>query len=91
MKTEWDCTQLADACLKRPDYAPSALQRLFRIAGLRQGHRVCHIGAGVAHLPLPLAAFECRVDAVKPNDASLGRESIAIPYTTRAWIAQRKD
>lgn len=69
MKTEWDYTQLADAYLKRPDYAPSALQRLFRIAGLRQGHRVCDIGAGVAHLTLPLAAFGCRVDAVEPNDA----------------------
>lgn len=69
MKTEWDYTQLADAYLKRPDYAPSALQELFRIAGLQPGDTVCDIGAGVAHLTLPLAAFGCKVDAVEPNDA----------------------
>lgn len=69
MKTEWDYTQLADAYLKRPDYAPSALQELFRIAGLQPGDTVCDIGAGVAHLTLPLAAFGCKVDAVEPNGA----------------------
>lgn len=69
MKTEWDYTQLADAYLKRPDYAPSALEKLFRIAGLQPGDTVCDIGAGVAHLTLPLAAFGCQVDAVEPNDA----------------------
>ncbi len=69
MKTEWDYTQLADAYRKRPDYAPSALQDLFQIAGLKPGDTVCDIGAGVAHLTLPLAAFGCRVDAVEPNDA----------------------
>lgn len=69
MKTEWDYTQLADAYLKRPDYAPTALQELFAIAGLKPGDRVCDIGAGVAHLTLPLAAFGCKVDAVEPNDA----------------------
>lgn len=69
MKTEWDYTQLADAYLKRPDYAPLALEELFRIAGLRPNDRVCDIGAGVAHLTLPLAAFGCCIDAVEPNDA----------------------
>ena len=69
MKTEWDYTLLADAYLKRPDYAPSALEKLFRIAGLQPGDNVCDIGAGVAHLTLPLAAFGCQVDAVEPNDA----------------------
>lgn len=69
MKTEWDYTQLANAYLKRPDYAPSALEELFRIAGLKPGDRVCDIGAGVAHLTLPLADSGCRVDAVEPNDA----------------------
>ena len=69
MKTEWDYTQLADAYLKRPDYAPTALQELFLTAGLKQGDLVCDIGAGVAHLTIPLAEFGCRVDAVEPNDA----------------------
>jgi 16S rRNA A1518/A1519 N6-dimethyltransferase RsmA/KsgA/DIM1 with predicted DNA glycosylase/AP lyase activity len=69
MKTEWDYTLLADAYLKRPDYAPTALQEIFRIAGLHPGGKVCDIGASVAHLTLPLASFGCRVDAVEPNEA----------------------
>lgn len=69
MKTEWDYTKLADAYLERPDYAPSALEEIFRTAGLGAGDRVCDVGAGVAHLTLPLAARGCTVDAVEPNDA----------------------
>ncbi len=69
MKTDWDYTQLADAYLKRPDYAPAALEKLFKIAKLQPGDKVCDIGAGVAHLTLPLADFGCLVDAVEPNDA----------------------
>ena len=79
MKTVWDYTELADAYLKRPDYAPAALKECFGIAGLRPGDRVCDIGAGVAHLTLPLAEFGCNVDAVEPNDAMRrhGRERTA--------------
>lgn len=62
-------TKLADAYLKLLDYATTALQELFAIAGLKPGDRVCDVGAGVAHLTLPLAAFGCKVDAVEPNDA----------------------
>ena len=28
MKTEWDYTNLADAYLKRPDYAPEAIKKM---------------------------------------------------------------
>lgn len=69
MKTEWDYTELAPAYLKRADYAPEALNALFVRAGLRPGMRVCDIGAGAAHLTLPLAEFGLLVDAVEPNDA----------------------
>lgn len=69
MKTEWDYTELADSYLKRPDYAPSALDEIFAAAGLKPGDLVCDVGAGVGHLTLPLAAFGCRVDAVEPNEA----------------------
>ncbi len=69
MKTQWDYTLLADAYLKRPDYAPEALEKLFAIASLKPGDRVCDLGAGVAHLTLPLAAYGCVVDAVEPNDS----------------------
>ena len=69
MTVDWDYTTLADAYLKRPDYSPAALTALFRIACLKPGDKVCDIGAGVAHLTLPLAAWGCEVDAVEPNDA----------------------
>lgn len=79
MKTEWDYTTLAQGYLKRPEYAPDALRQIFQIAGLHPGDTVCDVGAGVAHLTLPLAAFGCRVDAVEPNDAmrELGKRRTA--------------
>lgn len=69
MKTEWDYTQLADAYLERPAYAVGALSKMYIITGLKPGDTVCDIGAGVAHLTLPLAKYGCTVDAVEPNDA----------------------
>lgn len=69
MKTEWDYTTLADAYLARPEYSPETLEKLFVIAGLKSGDYVCDIGAGVAHLTIPLAQKGYRVDAVEPNDA----------------------
>ena len=35
MKTNWDYTKLADAYLKRPDYAPSAINEMFNVAELQ--------------------------------------------------------
>lgn len=39
MKTEWDYTTLADAYLKRPDYADAAIDAMLSIAGVRKGTR----------------------------------------------------
>lgn len=69
MKTEWDYTTLADAYLKRPDYADAAIDAMFSIAGAEQGDKFCDVGAGVAHLTLMLAARGLDVTAVEPNDA----------------------
>ncbi|QYJ74142.1 class I SAM-dependent methyltransferase [Shewanella sp. FJAT-52076] len=69
MKTEWDYTALADAYLKRPDYAQAAIDAMVAIAGVNAGDKVCDVGAGVAHLTLMLAAKEFDVIAVEPNDA----------------------
>ena len=69
MKTEWDYTTLADAYLKRPDYADAAIDAMLSIAGAEKGDRFCDVGAGVAHLTLMLAARGLDVVAVEPNDA----------------------
>lgn len=69
MKTEWDYTHLADAYLKRPDYADAAIDAMLAIAGIKSGAKVCDVGAGVAHLTLMLAARGLDVTAVEPNDA----------------------
>lgn len=69
MKTEWDYTTLADAYLKRPDYADAAIDAMLSIAGAEKGDNFCDVGAGVAHLTLMLAARGLDVVAVEPNDA----------------------
>ena len=69
MKTEWDYTNLADAYLKRPDYAQGAIDKMLSIANIHKGDAVCDVGAGVAHLTLMLAAKGLDVSAVEPNDA----------------------
>jgi SAM-dependent methyltransferase len=79
MKTEWDYTELAKAYLLRPEYAPTALDRILELAGVAAGDPVCDVGAGVAHLTLEWAARGLKVDAVEPNDAmrALGIERTA--------------
>ena len=69
MKTEWDYTALADAYLKRPDYKQSAIDKMLKTAGVKQGHSVCDVGAGAAHLTIKLAEYGLKVCAVEPNDA----------------------
>lgn len=68
MKTEWDYTSLAEAYLKRAEYAEDAVVRIVRTAGVKAGDPVCDVGAGVAHLTLPLAKRGLQVTAVEPND-----------------------
>ena len=69
MKTEWDYTNLADAYLKRPDYADAAIDAMLSIAGAEKGDKFCDVGAGVAHLTLMLASRGLDLVAVEPNDA----------------------
>lgn len=69
MKTEWDYTNLAEAYLKRPDYAQPAIDRMLKTAGVKPGDSVCDVGAGAAHLTIKLAEYGLKVCAVEPNDA----------------------
>lgn len=66
---QWDYTELAHAYAGRPGYAPAAISEILARAGLRQGDRVCDVGAGTGHLTVELLARGMRVDAVEPNDA----------------------
>lgn len=72
MKTDWDYSTLADAYLKRPDYADAAIDSMLAIAGAQREDSVCDVGAGVAHLTIMLAARGLDVVAVEPNDAMRG-------------------
>lgn len=69
MKTEWDYTELAEAYLKRPDYAQSAIEKMLETSRVKRGDMVCDVGAGAAHLTLKLAENGLNVCAVEPNDA----------------------
>ena len=69
MKTEWDYTHLADAYLKRPNYADNAIDAMLSVAGIDRGKKICDVGAGAAHLTLMLAARGLRITAVEPNSA----------------------
>jgi ubiquinone/menaquinone biosynthesis C-methylase UbiE len=69
MKTEWDYTELAEAYLKRPDYAQSAIDKMLEVAGVKKGDLACDVGAGAAHLTLKLAEYGLEVYSVEPNDA----------------------
>ena len=69
MKTEWDYTDLAEAYLKRPDYAQKSIDKMLETAGVKKGDAACDVGAGAAHLTLKLAEYGLNVCAVEPNDA----------------------
>lgn len=69
MKTEWDYTDLAEAYLKRPDYAVGAIDRMLKLAEIKKGDRVCDVGAGAAHLTGLLAQKGLIINAVEPNEA----------------------
>ncbi|MDR0362650.1 MAG: class I SAM-dependent methyltransferase [Planctomycetota bacterium] len=87
MKTEWDYTELADAYLTRPPYSEDVLNRIFSISGLKEGADVCDVGAGVAHLTIPLAERGFRVVAVEPNDAMRAngmRRTVRFPNVS--WV-----
>ena len=67
--TNWDYTSLAAAYVKRADYSADAIDRMLQLTGVKNGDAVCDVGAGAAHLTLPLLRRGLRVTAVEPNDA----------------------
>ena len=68
MKTDWDYTNHASAYLHRPSYSEEAISKFVEAAGLKSGDPVCDVGAGCAHLTIPLAERGFNVTAIEPND-----------------------
>ena len=68
MLTDWNYTELAEAYLKRPSYAPEVIQKLISTSRMTEGMRCCDVGAGVGHLTKMLAEMGLLVTAVEPND-----------------------
>lgn len=79
MTVTWDYTALAESYLKRPDYAPEAIDRVLAMAEIVAGDDACDVGAGVGHLTRMLAARGLQVVAVEPNAAmrALGQRQLA--------------
>lgn len=88
----WDYTQVARAYLKRPAYAPAAIDALVRHAALAPASVVADVGAGTGNLALPLLERGLRVVAIEPNEAMrrLGEARTATQAHVR-WTAARAE
>jgi SAM-dependent methyltransferase len=67
--TQFDYSPYAAQYASRPDYVPNVVTAALAVAGVRPGDLVCDVGAGSAHLTIPLLAHGLRVDAVEPTPA----------------------
>ena len=87
MKAIWDYTSVAKYYNKRPSYSKKGIEWMFNIAGIHNNSTICDIGAGTGTLTSMLAANECRVIAVEPNDAmrAIG-EVNTNNYTNIEWV-----
>lgn len=87
VKLEWDYTELADAYLRRPGYAPAAIDEILARSGSVPGDRVCDVGAGTGNLTVPLARRGLAVIALEPNRrmADLGARQTA-DFPEVKWV-----
>jgi hypothetical protein len=95
MKTEWDYTNMAAAYMGRPPY--SALFTDIEEISAPFLHRE-HVGKVIclwrSHYSLYRyagAGFGEVIAAIDQYIHSLGREYLEIPYTTKSWLARKKD
>lgn len=69
---QFDYTPFAVTYEFRPDYVPDVIRAVLRTAHVEPGDSACDIGAGSAHLTIPLLEYGLWVDAVEPNAAMRG-------------------
>ncbi|MBP2325004.1 SAM-dependent methyltransferase [Kibdelosporangium banguiense] len=67
--TQFDYTPYAADYASRPDYVSEVITATLAVAGVAPGDLVCDVGAGSAHLTIPLLENGLRVDAVEPTQA----------------------
>lgn len=67
--TQFDYSPYAADYASRPDYVPSVLTAMLSVADARPGDLACDIGAGSAHMTIPLLDHGLQVDAVEPTPA----------------------
>lgn len=89
---DWDYTRLADAYVRRPEYASAAIDRLLAITGPASMRAVIDLGAGAGHLTAPLAQRGCTILALEPNEA-MRRHGIARTsgYRNVRWVVGRME
>lgn len=88
----WDYTEVARDYLRRPGYAPAAIDAVVGHAGLADGACVADVGAGTGNLACPLLDRGLHVVAIEPNAAMrrLGEARTAAHPRVR-WSAARAE
>lgn len=69
ISTQFDYSPYATDYASRPDYVPGVVTATLAVAGAAPSDLVCDVGAGSAHLTIPLLERGLRVDAVEPTPA----------------------
>ena len=67
LPTDWDYARLADAYVRRPGYAPAAIDAFLDLAAPCARRMVIDLGAGTGHLTAPLAERAANIVALEPN------------------------
>ena len=63
----WDYSELATSYKYRPEYSENIIEKIIETSLLLKKSKICDIGAGIAHLTIPLAKLGYKVVAIEPN------------------------
>jgi SAM-dependent methyltransferase len=92
LPVDWDYTQLADSYVRRPGYAPDAVDAILRVAGPATTRKIVDLGAGTGHLTAPIAERGGCILALEPNQA-MRRHGMArtSQYPNVRWVVGRME